>query len=108
MARAKRVSENLIFGAIDGYLLIGILGGFAFRLIHHFYPNAFEMSAVLESKLDVFTYFSFVTLTNLGYGDITPITPPSQAMALFLAISGQMYLAIVIGILVGKYILFRK
>ncbi|MFT7606610.1 MAG: voltage-gated potassium channel [Saprospiraceae bacterium] len=108
MARTRRISENIIFGAVDGYLLLGILGGFGFRIIHFFYPGSFAMPAYLERKLDVFTYFSFVTLTNLGYGDISPLTPPSQAMALFLAISGQMYLAIIIGILVGKFILFRS
>ncbi|MGK0391285.1 MAG: voltage-gated potassium channel [Maribacter sp.] len=69
---------------------------------------SFSMPESMENKLDVFTYFSFVTLTNLGYGDITPLTPPSQSMALFLAISGQLYLAIVVGILVGKFILFRS
>jgi ion channel len=108
MAKARRISENIIFGAVDGYLILGILGGFGFRIIHYFYPGSFSMPTYLESKLDVFTYYSFVTLTNLGYGDITPLTPPSQAMSLFLAISGQMYLAIIIGILVGKFILFRK
>lgn len=108
LARTRRISEDIIFGAVDGYLLLGILGGFGFRIIHFFYPAAFAMSELLESKLDVFTYFSFVTLTNLGYGDIAPLTPPSQSMALFLAISGQLYLAIVIGILVGKFILFRS
>ncbi len=108
MSRTRRISVNTIYGAVDGYLLMGILGGFGFRIIHFFYPAAFAMPVSLEGKIDVFTYFSFVTLTNLGYGDITPLTPPSQAMALFLAISGQMYLAIIIGILVGKFILFRS
>ena len=108
MAKARRISENVIYGAVDGYLLLGILGGFACRIIHHFYPDAFFIPSTLEGKLDVFTYFSFVTLTNLGYGDITPVTSPSQSIALFLAISGQLYLAIVIGILVGKFLLIRN
>ena len=108
MSRTRRISVNTIYGAVDGYLLMGILGGFGFRIIHFFYPSAFAMPVSLEGKIDVFTYFSFVTLTNLGYGDITPLTPPSQSMALFLAISGQMYLAIIIGILVGKFLLFRS
>ena len=104
MAKARKISENIIFGAVNGYLLLGLIGGFCFRLIHFFNPAAFSIHHPLAAKLDVFTYFSFVTLTNLGYGDITPIAPSSQSMTLFLAISGQLYLAIVIGILVGKFV----
>lgn len=108
MATSKRISKNVIYAAVDGYLLLGILGGFGFRILHFFYPKAFAMPTFLESKLDVFTYFSFVTLTGVGYGDITPQSPPSQAMALFLAISGQLYLAVVIGILIGKYLMLEQ
>ncbi len=108
MTRSRRISEDIIFGAVNGYLLMGLLGGFCFRLIYFFDPNAFVLGEGLGDRLDVFTYFSFVTLTNLGYGDITPVASSSQSTALFLAISGQMYLAIVIGILVGKFILFRE
>lgn len=108
LARTRRISKDIIYGAVDGYLILGVLGGLVFRIIHFLYPNSFIVPEMLESKLDVFTYFSFVTLTNLGYGDISPISSASQSMALFLAISGQMYLAVVMAILVGKFILFRS
>ena len=49
-------------------------------------------------------YFSFVTISTLGYGDISPLTPQGQAVAIFVAISGQLYLAILMAMLVGKFL----
>jgi len=103
IANARKVSLNIIFGSIAGYLLMGVLGGLWCRLIDFLYPGSFSLPTGLEPQLDTLTYFSFVTMSSLGYGDITPITAPGRSTAIFIAITGQMYLAINIALLVGSY-----
>lgn len=105
IGKATKVNTNVIYAAVNGYLLIGLIGGMGFRLINHFYPQSFMFSNGLEPRIDDLTYFSFITLSTLGYGDITPVTPPGKSLAIFISICGQMYTAIVIGIIIGKYIL---
>jgi hypothetical protein len=51
-----------------------------------------------------YLYFSFVTLTTLGYGDITPVSAFAKSLTIFIAITGQLYLTILIAMLVGKYL----
>ncbi len=108
MAKTSTISRNIIYAAVNGYLLIGLIGGMGFRLISHFYPKSFVFSSGLEARIDDLTYFSFVTLSSLGYGDITPVTPPGQSLAIFISICGQLYTAIVIGLIIGKYILQKQ
>ncbi len=108
IAKTQMINTNLIYGAVNGYILIGLIGGMGFRLINHFYPHSFVFESGLEAKIDDLTYFSFITLSSLGYGDITPVTPPGQALSVFISICGQMYTAIVIGIIIGKFILKKK
>lgn len=105
--RARRVSVELIFGAVAVYLMLGILGGFWCRWIAFLEPNAFLLPEGMEAKLDDMTYYSFVTLTSLGFGEITPHSPAARSVTLFIAILGQMYLAIGLAILVGKYAVDR-
>ena len=106
MAIARRITLNIVYCAVNGYILLGLIGGLLFRMVHHFYPASFFFSNGLEPKIDDFTYFSFVTLSTLGYGDITPISAPGKALAIFLSISGPLYLAVVVGVIVGKFIFY--
>lgn len=50
-----------------------------------------------------FIYFSFVTMSTLGYGDITPVTAPAEAVAILLSVFGPMYLTVLVAMLVGRY-----
>jgi hypothetical protein len=106
MAISRKINLNIVYCAINGYILLGMIGGLLFRMVHHFYKNSFLFQAGLEPKIDDFTYFSFITLSTLGYGDITPISAPGKALAIFLSISGPLYLAIVVGVIVGKFIFY--
>ncbi|CAA6818711.1 MAG: Unknown protein [uncultured Aureispira sp.] len=103
IAFAKRVSLNILYGSIAGYLLMGLLGGFWCRLIEHLYPGSFLMPLNWKAEIDTLTYYSFVTMSSLGYGDIGPGTAPGRATSIFIAIAGQMYLTINIALLVGSY-----
>ena len=108
MGKFEKVTTNVIYAAVNGYILIGLIGGMGFRLINHFYPSSFMFTNGLEAKIDDLTYFSFITLSSLGYGDISPVTPPGQSLSIFISICGQMYTAIIIGIIIGKFTLSKK
>ena len=103
--RQKDVSSETIYGAIVVYILLGIMWVFLYTLAELLHPGSFSLGAVLdaESKKSLF-FFSFVTLTTLGYGDITPVSGPARSLAMLEAIVGQMYIAVLIARLVGMHI----
>lgn len=103
VAASKDVNANIIFSAINGYLLIGIIGGISLLTIDSFTNNAI-LNNVGSNSLGDYIYFSYVTLTTLGYGDVTPQVSGSRVVAMLLAIAGQLYIAILIAMLVGKYL----
>ena len=99
----KRVSAHVILGAIAAYLLLGLMGAALFETIELLYPHSFEAHTI-GVRFYSQVYLSFVTISTLGYGDITPITPQGQAAAIFVSITGQLYLAILMAMLVGKFL----
>jgi len=103
--KQDNVTLETIYGAIVVYILIGIMWVFLYNLAELLHPGSFSVAAVLgaESKKALY-FFSFVTLTTLGYGDITPISEPARSLAVLEAIVGQMYLAVLIARLVGIHI----
>ncbi len=105
--RAHTVTEDLILGAVNVYLMIGIGFAFVYGLIEYFQPGSFTGLEELVSTPDTvqqFLYFSFVTISTLGYGDISPLTPHAMTATYVEAIFGQMYLAILVARLVAMYI----
>ena len=102
------VTGKVVIGAIGAYLLLGFIGAFLFEIIQLTYPNSFTNMGVFDGSFYGELYFSFVTITTLGYGDISPLTPQGQAIAIFVAISGQLYLAILMAMLVGKFLAGKK
>ena len=97
------IDANRLFGAISIYLLLGLIWAVAYVGILEVDPHAFngnEAGPWLES-IPEFVYFSFVSLTTLGYGDISPATPIARFVVYLEAILGQLYLAIMVAGLVG-------
>jgi len=101
--KLKQVTGRVVIGAIGAYLLLGLIGAILFEIIDLIYADSF-------TKMEMFTdfygkiYYSFVTVSTLGYGDITPVTSQGQAVAILVSISGQLYLAILMAMLVGKFL----
>lgn len=62
------------------------------------------MPEALETGLSGFSYYSFVTITTLGYGDVTPVSTQARSLALLEAVLGQLYIAILIARLVGSHL----
>ena len=107
IVRSHTVTTDLILGAINIYLMMGVAFAFMFGLIEHLQPGSYTGLGESMLALDPvfpFLYFSFITLTTLGYGDITPITSFGMTAAYTEAMFGQLYLAILVARLVGLYI----
>lgn len=105
------ITSDVIMGAICVYFLIGLIWAFVFSTLEILQPGSFQMPQGTGTELSNFSYYSYVTLTTLGYGDITPISAPARSFALLEAIMGQLYIAILIARLVGIHIsqsMFRQ
>ncbi len=97
------VDINKIVGSIALYLLLGLIWSIIYTILLEFLPGSFNG---IETKhwydnMRNTTYFSFVTLTTLGYGDINPTRPIAQVLVVLEAISGMFYLAIIVASLIG-------
>lgn len=103
--REPNVTVDVVAAALCGYLLLGVAFGHAYCLLDVVNPASFrglETGRIGPGIHLSLTYFSFVTLTTLGYGDITPVTDTARALALVEAVTGQFYLAVLVADLVGK------
>ena len=85
------------------YLLLGVVWQDFYVLLDIVVPGSFNSSLLTEKD---FLYFSFITLSTLGYGDITPVIGPARALAYTEALIGQLYLTILVARLVGLYIAY--
>ena len=93
-----------LWGAAAAYLMIGILWCFIYALVELEKPQTFLVrGAAINLELTDLLYFSFSTLTTIGFGDIVPITRAAQVAAILEGIIGTLFLAILIAKLVGVY-----
>ncbi len=99
-----RVNHEVIFAAICVYLILGILWSFAYDILDIVQPHSFSGLTNDHQRKDDLYYFSYVTLATLGYGDIVPLTRPARSLAIVEAVTGQLYLAILISRLVGMHV----
>ena len=93
-----RVTTDTIFAALSGFYLLGFAFALVYTAIELSYPGSFNSS--FDTLFDFF-YFSFVTLTTLGFGDIAPIRPLSRALVTTEALLGQIYLVVLVARLVS-------
>jgi hypothetical protein len=107
VVRAQRVTPDTIYGALSVYLLIGITWGAAYLLLVTLQPNALVMDAARHPHhtMEWFdcVFYSFVTLTSLGYGDIVPITAQARTLSILEAVTGTMYVAVLVARFVALY-----
>ena len=103
IVKEEDVSSDLIMAAACAYILLGLVWANGYYLLEIFHPNSFKASENMGEDIWNFYYYSFVTLTTVGYGDIVAITKPARALSILEAITGQLYLAIMISRLVGLH-----
>jgi len=96
----KVITANLIYCAISIYLLIGVMWAGVYTVQEGISPGSFSGLSLTTDLL----YFSFVTLTTVGFGDVAPLSILAKRFAIFEAAMGSIYMAIIIALIVGRYI----
>ncbi|MFM0339213.1 potassium channel family protein [Paraburkholderia fungorum] len=101
-----RATFDRILGAVALYILMGVVWAEACQLVNSHIPASYAGIAHGSAQNDRATwiYFSFVTLTTVGYGDITPVTHIARSLAILEALIGQLYPAIVLARLVSLHV----
>ena len=104
------ININRLIGAGCIYLLSGSIWGITYFLLSVIAPASFAgiSGGTWSEQLNEFTYHSFVTLTTLGYGDVTPVAPVARTLCYLEAILGQLYLTVLVAALVGMHIANRR
>ncbi|MBI5897001.1 MAG: two pore domain potassium channel family protein [Desulfobacterales bacterium] len=107
--RQKDVSADVIAGAIVVYLLMAVMWSQLYWVLESFRPGQFNVPAG-DGQITpaLMRYFSLVTITTVGYGDITPLTPVARAFANLEAVMGQLYLVIQVAWLVGMHVTMKS
>ena len=99
----RAVTANLIYCAISIYLLIGIMWAGIYSIVEGISPGSFSGTS---ETVDL-VYFSFVTLTTVGFGDVVPLSVFGKRLAIFEAAMGSIYMAVIIAMIVGRYMLMQ-
>ncbi|OYT10519.1 MAG: hypothetical protein B6I18_08680 [Bacteroidetes bacterium 4572_112] len=100
IARTKEINLEIIIEAVSGYLLIGIVATILNSILLLFNSEAISFNS--SQDIGDTIYYSFITLTTIGYGEILPISPMARNISLITGITGQLYLTIIIAVIVGK------
>ena len=117
LAQERKVTSGLLSGAAAGYLLLGLTAGLVMSAVETIQPGSFSplnslpepasgANASVLMKMSDFSqinYFAFICLTTVGFGDIQPVMPVSRMLAVVTGIIGPLYLAVVMGVLIGRY-----
>jgi len=110
------IQIDTMFGAVATYLLIGVAWALVYYIADILYPHAVTINTELpdqslelkgKSDFSYYNYFSMVTMTSLGYGDIIPTHPVTRALATYQVVLGQMFIAILVARLVGIHLVKR-
>lgn len=102
--RSTRIDAEHIYAALSAYLLAGVFFGVLYHGVEQVWPGSFNVAGAKgEFPLFDAIYFSFVTLATLGYGDLLPVSEVARGLAIVEAVSGQLFLAVMIARLVGSY-----
>jgi len=105
------ITPDLIYAALSVYFIFGLAWASIYQVVEISNPDSFSMSnaeASTQNFIFQMWYFSMVTLTTLGYGDIAPVTMTARVFVILEAIMGQFYLAVLIANLVGRRIAQEK
>lgn len=105
--RRGTVNKHRIMGAVAGYLLLGLTWASAYQVVAALYPGAFSSLPQGPNSQLHWVYFSLMTLTTTGYGDVTPLHESARALACLESIVGQLYPAILIAHLVSLQVQAR-
>jgi len=104
----KKVTKEVIFAAVVVYLLLAMMWANAYLILEFYNPGSFSIPGGQTQNPFQYLYFSFVTITTLGYGDVAPLTLKASSLVILEAVTGQIYLVVVVAWLVGMYVSRRS
>ena len=112
----ERVTLDTIFGGICVYLLLGVAWSLVYSVLEYLQPGSFLVDGLPlpgtgrpdEFRREELIYFSFVTLTTVGYGDVLARSNPARALAAAEAVTGSLYLAVFVARLVGLHLVHQN
>ena len=107
LMRQEEVTADMIMAAASEYMLIGIMFSYIYFLIAAVYPGSFSFQGSQWDRLS-FLYFSFVSLTTTGSGDILPVSLQARSIAILEQVTGQLFVAVAVARLVGLYTAQKK
>jgi voltage-gated potassium channel len=103
--KQTEITQEVIAAAVVVYLFLGICWAFAYSILEQIIPGSFDLGGIeVEKMRQTFSYYSYVTLTTLGYGDITPLTSRAAALSVSEALVGQLYLTVLVARIIGLHI----
>ncbi len=105
VVNSKFITSKVIIETISGYLLLGVVLFFLNLMVLANNPDAilFGYDDNSEKFSDVI-YYSYITISTIGYGEITPVSPVARSLSIFFGVISQLYLALIIAFILGKYI----
>lgn len=106
LARMVRVNLQVLAGAAAGYVHLGLTGGVVATVIQHMHPGTFVLGSFdrHEEMLERLVYFSYVTASSLGYGDVLPANAFGERFIVLLSIASTLYVSLLVGLVLSRYI----
>lgn len=105
LLRLPQVTRQVLWVAMSGYLMLVISGGFLGAILEYFQPSSFHLERTLPElhNLPALVYYSFITISSVGFGDIYPLSPLARGLTVLLGAAGVFYSTLVLAILLGRY-----
>lgn len=98
------VTTHRLVGAVVAFVLAGLTWAYAYQWLETVRPGSFHLGAIPKGSYSALVYYSFVTLTTVGYGDVTPASSAARALSNVESLLGVLYPAIFIGRLLSKQV----
>jgi voltage-gated potassium channel len=113
-AMSKTIDRIVILESVNGYLMVGMFFSIIVALIMLFNPGAYHFKAHIKNSDELlinfseYLYYGFNAFTTITYGDVRPVSPIAKSLSMAMGFVSQMYVAVIIAMLVGKYVGQRK
>jgi Ion channel len=100
---SRTVTQAHLYTAVNVYLLLGLLWATLYLAIDSFYPGSIQIGSRPSGRETDLLYFSLITLSTIGYGDIVPLSGEARVLAALEGVTGVLYIAITVALLVSRF-----
>ena len=103
LRNSRSVTQAELYTAVNIYLLLGLLWAALYLAMDAFYPGSIQMGSHPADRETELLYFSLITLSTIGYGDIVPLSGEARILAALEGVTGVLYIAITVAVLVSRF-----